>query len=416
VKKTVLMSFLLFSMTVCPDALAISLNEFIATATKDYTLGFQNEKIKFLRASSSNTPFLHAIEFRTRTNEFDIDKQRYTLRLRPNGWGEARDGEKVYHITLKYNEAQHELLLSKALKMRYLTIIDFLHSNAHLELERNLMVLYEDKINVLKKSVNNLDFDAKDLIDAEDEGLQIQLDLITIENKIVNIEDEIRRHISTQGPIEFDIANMADHRLIESVMGKRNPGTGRDNIHLRNAALSSELAQGRYNLEKSENRRFIHYFETNFDMEDRNELDRALSLELGFVIPIVNPNRLDMNRRKMTSIREKRRYEDRKREIAEKKTITLRDLKRLIKQYDILTRKRESGKTESSLKTYLRIDGVDPLILLKLKESMLKTDITLEKINRRIYTKYIELLDISGKLIQKPIINYLSRNLGQVGS
>jgi len=224
--KTAILFYFLLAASVCSHAGTISMNEFLETAKTDYTLGFQKEKIDFLKSSSSNTPFLNAIELRTRTNRYDINRQRYTVRLRPNGWGEAKIGKKVYDITLKYNESQHQRLYNDALKSRYLIMIDLLHNRALIDVERSLMVLYEDKINVLKKSVSNLDFDARDLIEAEDRVIGLQLDLINRENDIANIEDEIRRIIPIQGPITLDMKMMAGHQMITLMMDKlpENPG------------------------------------------------------------------------------------------------------------------------------------------------------------------------------------------------
>jgi hypothetical protein len=413
--KTVILFYFLLAASVCSHAGTISMNEFLESAKTDYTLGFQKEKINFLKSSSSNTPFLNAIELRTRTNRYDINRQRYTVRLRPNGWGEGKIGKKVYDITLEYNESQHQLLYNDALKRRYLIMIDLLHNRALIDVERSLMVLYEDKINVLKKSVSNLDFDARDLIEAEDKVIGLQLDLINRENDIANIEDDIRRIIPVEGPITLDMKMMAGHGMITLMMDKLPEKPGEKNIHLKTARMSAELAREQYNLEKVENRRYVRYLEANYDMEEQNELERALSLEIGVTLPIVNPNRLDINRRKMDSLREKRRYEYRKRDIAEDMITTLRSLKRLLAQYDVLNGKKETSKAESSLETYMGVEGADPLILLKFKESMLKTDIALEKINNRIYTKYIDLLDISGKLVEQPAKNYLCAGAQETG-
>jgi len=165
-----------------------------------------------------------------------------------------------------------------------------------------------------------------------------------------------------------------------------------------------------FNLAKAERKRYIDFLEANYDMEEQNELNRALSLEIGISLPIVNPNRLEINRGMQDSLDEKLRYEEEKRNVAKQIIINSQELKGLLDQYAVLSGKRRSGMAGSSLEAYLGIEGFDPLALLEFKESILKTDIALEKINYQIYTKYIELLDISGKLIEKPIINYLSEN------
>ena len=83
----------------------------------------------------------------------------------------------------------------------------------------------------------------------------------------------------------------------------------------------------------------------------------------------------------------------------------------MISQYDVLLEKKEASKAQSSFDIYRRMNGVSPLILLKLKESILKTDISIETITRHVYEKYIRLLDISGNLSAKPLKNYLSPDM-----
>ena len=66
------------------------------------------------------------------------------------------------------------------------------------------------------------------------------------------------------------------------------------------------------------------------------------------------------------------------------------------------------------MKTYRHLEGVDPLILLKMKESILERDISLGKIQYQLYTKYVELFDVMGKLSEKPLRNYLASTQEQV--
>jgi hypothetical protein len=134
-------------------------------------------------------------------------------------------------------------------------------------------------------------------------------------------------------------------------------------------------------------------------------------LRVGVMLPIVNRNRLDIDRRKITSLREKSDYENLKREIAGDITFFRRDLERSMKQYDILLERQAASNAKSSLEVFQRIEGTHPLKLLKMKKSMLRTEVALTKMKRRIFRKYINLLDVSGKLAEKPLRNHLSTNL-----
>jgi len=389
----------------------LSISRFVATADHDERLTYQAEKISFLKQSSSNTPFLNEVELRTRIDEFASDKQRYAIRLKPNGWGESRDGQIVYHATLAYNEAQQDFFLNEALRDRYTVVIDYLNNQQLIALNEALMALYEDRVNVLKQSGGDLAFDPNDLIDAENEIIQLELELINLKNKTVTITDEIRKRIPVEAPILFDTADMIGIKGIETVLTTIGPVVEKEHVFLKEARIKAELSDAWYQLEKSENRKYISFIEAAYDTDDRNDFEKAVTLQFGIAIPFINPNRLDANRRKLESLKDKNDYLNLKVEVTQDVIRLSRDEKRLIHQHEVLTKKLENSKTRSSFDMYRKMDGVSPLILLKLRESILKTDITMAKIMSQIYEKYIRLLAVSGKLTEKPLKNYLSSNL-----
>jgi hypothetical protein len=388
----------------------IAISWFLTTAENDETLIYQNEKISFLKQSSSNTPFLNEVEFRTKIDKFESDRQSYAIRLKPNGWGEARDGEIVYHTTLKYNQTQRDLLLNNALKKRYDIVLDYLHHKQMIVLNEALLILHEERMSVLKQSTDDINFNLNELIDAENDMIQSELNLINLKNAIVNIEDKIRRSITVADAILFDTGGMIGIGQIERMVESINMAEEHEHVHLEEARLNWELAGAMYRLEQSESRRYLTFIEAAYNMDNRYEFDKSVSIEFGISIPIVNPNRLDTNRRTLNTLKAVSDYANLKREMTEKTTIFSRDIKRLISQYKVLQEKKEGSRSQSSLDIYRRMSGVSPLVLLKLKESVLKTDIAIQKITHQIYEKYLNFLDISGKLSEKPLRNYLSDN------
>jgi outer membrane protein TolC len=385
--------------------------EFLSSAAQDPTLHFQNEKVDYLNGSRPNTPLVREVEFRARIDEFQESQQRYGVRFSPTGWGETRNGRRVYKARLEYNEAQYELLLNKALKRRYRMLIDFVRTRDLLELNRELMAIAEDRLDIKRKSIDDLDSDPTALLAAEDDIIQLQLDTIDLENSVRDLEDEIQTAMGADGPVSLDSVDLIDIDAVkQSIEGFSHPPEG-ENIHIRRAQLSTDLAQNRYNLEKAENRRYLSFLQFDYEMDERRDFEEAMILRFGIMIPIVNQNRLDIDRRKIASLREKSDYENLRREIAGDITFFLRDLERSIKQYDILLGRKAASNAESSLEIFKRIEGTNPLKLLKMKKSILKTEVAITKMKRRILRKYINLLDVSGKLSEKPLRNRLSTNL-----
>ncbi|CAN2041950.1 Outer membrane efflux protein [Candidatus Magnetomoraceae bacterium gMMP-15] len=401
-------------VVICPRAFAgksfISMSRYLNTAFQDDTLIFQNEKISFLKNSSSNTPFLNEIEFRMNIDEFESDKQKYAIRFKPNGWGEAKNGKYMYNKTLQYNKAMYDLLLNQALKDRYNIIIDYIYNRQMISLNEELTVLYEDRVNVLKQSADDLNFNPNDLIDAENDIIRLELDLINLKNETVNIEDEIRQNLPGTKAVNFDTARMISIQGMEKIIAATRL-TEQKNVYLEYNRLNAALANARYELEKSENRKYLSFIETAYDTDDRDEFEKAFSIQFGISIPFINPNRLDTNLRKLSSLEAQSKYVMMQKKMTENSSILLRDVSRLIKQYSVLNAKKTQSKAKSFFDIYRRMEGANPLILLKLKESLLKTDISMQKITRRIYKKYINFMDISGKLSEKPLKNYLSDNL-----
>jgi len=115
-----------------------------------------------------------------------------------------------------------------------------------------------------------------------------------------------------------------------------------------------------------------------------------------------------MNRRKVTYMKERLKYDEEKRAISEQRTSLIRSLDRLIDQYSILAANKHNSDADVSFKAYLTMDGMDPLNLLKIKEALIKSEMQLVKTGFNIRNRFIELLDLTGQLSQKPVKNYMA--------
>ncbi len=371
----------------------------------------QREKLAFLHSSSANTPLLKEIEFRTETNQFEIDKQKYSIRFKPIGWGEAASGEKLYALSINSSQVDYDGLLNLSLVNRYQLIVDHIWENTLLDLTQKLQILNKDKIIVLKKSVNHLDFDFNELVDAEDENINLQLDQITQINKIFNIEDEVRRSLPDLSEFHFHSGELIDIRQISNIISEIKATPTTDNVILKNSHLKVQIADAKFEMELAENRDYLSFIKFEYDNEEQEDFDKAISVGFGIRIPFLNPNQLDINRRKLAAIEAKGEFRNLKIKTTDDITILIRALKRLMQQYQVVKGIKERNSVAPSLSLYKKMKGINPLILLKLKESMLKNEMSLAKIIHRIYSKYIELLNVSGKLTEKPLKNYLSNQL-----
>jgi hypothetical protein len=79
-----------------------------------------------------------------------------------------------------------------------------------------------------------------------------------------------------------------------------------------------------------------------------------------------------------------------------------------IRRYERFHEKMQSGGGNRHYHVWQGTEGADPMILLKIRESVLKKQIGTTKLFFEIFRGYTDLLDVSGKLLEKPLRNYLT--------
>jgi hypothetical protein len=382
----------------------LSVSAFLKTARYDGALEQADEKCAFLSTASSNTPYIEEIEFRTATEDFRATDQKYRLRVRPSGWGETAAGEDLFHTTVAQTEAQRDLILHQALTARYVIVVDYIHARTELALHHKRELLEQDRRTVLRNSIDAIGFDVKDLIEVEDDLIQLQIMRPELENRLYTLGATIEQYAGPHDEVDFNAGSLLPVSDIERIIGQvdgDNTNTP-DNINLKAQWLRVERDRCRYELEKSQSRRYVSFLEASYDNKDREHAREAYSIELGIELPFVNSDRLDINQRKLAYLTEKSRYEEAKHLLERERQVLQQDLTRLIAHYNRIT---EGGMSEAG---YRHAAGLDPLVVLKIQESRVLREAALNDLRHDIYRTYVELLDVTGTLSRRPIRNYLS--------
>ncbi len=406
----------LFICLIHTHAQTVSIGAFLATAEKDVSVGAQKEKVEFLEGSSKNMPVIDDIEVRIRNEAYQFDEQRYSLRVEPRGIGETKAGRDLYRTRTGYNRQRKELLITRALKDRYSLVVELLAKECMLQLQKELVVLYEDKLKVLEQKSGDLKFDLTDLIRVENKLTRFKFENIERERSVNRLKKEIGGYLSREDFTAFDTAGFVTVKSISEWIEKNNFSLDTNNVYLKYDRLNFQLAENRLNLETAEGRRYISFFEFGYDHgrmkeeldEKTPERNEAFIMNLGIRIPYINTDRHDINRRKLTYLSDKEDYLELKRELKERMEKDVGDIKVLVSQYSFLDARGSDVNAESSLKRYMEMEGVDPLILLEIRESIIENDIQKEKIKFDILRNYIRVIDVTGQLSQKPHRNYLS--------
>ncbi len=394
----------------------------ILSALDDGDLKDQKKNIAYLEGSSGNMPIIDDIELRFRNRAYEFDRQRYSIRIEPRGIGETRASKNFYKTTVNHQKQKKNVLENEFITDQYIRIIKLLNLEAMHDLHDELITLYKDRIKVLQKQMENMKCDLKDIIKEEDILTRLSFRNKERERRIKGMKEKIVKDLKLESFSTFDTSGFVGIENINKEIDTTSFTINKNNVYLKYDRLDFQRAKSRYNLENAEGRRYISYLEFSYDhgerideLNRRNDgkdynLNRAYLLELGIRIPYINVDRHDIHRRKLSYLRAKEDYKTVKRKLEKQMEKDVEDIKLLVSQHNFHIARKNDVKAESSLKKYLEIDGVDPLILLSIRESIIKNDIELEKIKFDIFRNYIRILETSGKISEKPLRNYLSRN------
>ena len=390
------------------DKEKLTIDSFVMTAENDLKLQNQRELTRYLKGAPSSTPYIDRMEFRTETEEFDLEKQKYSLRFYPKGWGETRYTKQVTELASQSCRTEQLNYYNTALKMRYDLVLDYLEASSMIDLKKQLATVCEDRIHVLnKKSAGSLSFDISELIAAEELLTELRLELVGLENKITCLKHQISVAANSQMPVAFDRRRLIEISAIEKKIHELPQETTLNNVKLEDQKNKMDLANSKYRLEQAKNRDYLSYFEVAYDSDDYDDAQKACSIEVAIKLPFINSDRDGVNRKKVNYMKERLQYNEERRALVEKRISLTRVLDRLIQQHTLLSANKKNSNAEISFKAYLKMDGMDPLNLLKIKESIIKSDIQLEKTGFNIRYRFIALMNIMGKLPEKPFKNHI---------
>ena len=131
---------------------------------------------------------------------------------------------------------------------------------------------------------------------------------------------------------------------------------------------------------------------------------------LAVTIPITNPNKEDVARDKLNGIERQGQLEQFKAEEKSKRLNAAAYLDLHLSHYQKLDSLITSVKNRKMSVLTGLANNYDPVIELKYNEKLIQLELLKVKIKNKTLLQYIDYLDISGKLHQRPLINYLSNN------
>jgi len=408
--KNIQFSILLFLMTI-PCYAQLSTTEILSSAKNGKAIEFQKKKMDYLKNNSATLPWIDEIDIRTETHDLDLSEQEFSVRVTPNTKKEREKQKSLQESNIAINAADEKILISEYLQERYNLVVDVYHFQKLKELKEGFTALYEDRLRVLKRSMTLPSFDVNDLIEAEDEMQELEKDMFELDEGLNIAAQFIEEWTGIKSVIEFEDDKFIDLERVMSIARGLRMDPSDTHVKLMKWQLNLEHTLREIDLEKTQDKKWIDFFQVKYGGRNSPEFRENLSFGLGTTIPLKRSEQLKINELELERIIQENNYIQIKEELTKTMERTRLEMESQYRLYQLIQTQLENSQAELVLQQYQKIAGASPIAMLKLKEMDMKKELELFKIQQNIYRLYISLLDVSGRMGHPPLKNYLSNDL-----
>jgi len=368
----------------------ISLDEFLKNSITPYLSTTPSSSIRF------KPSWLDQIDFRTQTDEFEPDRQQYTFRFTPSSAGVRKAQKRLFQLSEEQALDEQNNLQWNYIEETYEAILDLYELSRKIAIKEELLSVLSDKEQVYTK-----------LIQA---GQSLPKEWISTQQAIAQLQVEIFQHkewlqtLSTpEQTIDWSSLVAADSiaRLVERLNKADNFVFDKKTRSLDIQIIDSEIQ-----LKKAEGRKIFDFFQVEYRGPTDKTLEEKVSLTAAFQFPFSNKRKLQV----ATLAIEK--------EIAQEKAMARQEwnehrVQKLIQRLQLHTKelafRQEVEDQQNQQASALIQDAVTtPLLALGQQEKALERQLDLLKVELQIYHTYLDYLELTERLYQLPLQNYLS--------
>ncbi|MEQ1745948.1 MAG: TolC family protein [Saprospiraceae bacterium] len=386
----------------------LAVGNILAAAQQDAVVLAQAGHIAYARTVNPQLPLVNQVSLRSQTDRLELERQRYAVRVSLNGFRQIRAEQNVQRADLFVAESRQRNLLHAALAERYETLIAYRQAEREIDLCRQLSLVFQDKIAVLKaRAAYAGDADLEELIEAEYDLDENALRLMEAEQALQESREmlvlftpgaETGSELDTTGFLTPNRLLFAATTVGEQVVN--HPGL------IENTAKAAR-AEAQYQAEKARSQQLLDFVQVRHDNRPSEPLSRDISFAIGINLPFRGTSAYKMAELKI----EKNAAETALAEEQADAARRVREAKARLAALDTRYRQATQLLFDNQSVFTLRQAGAgiaaDPMVLLRAKELVLKRQQRLLDIEADMYAQYLNLLDWSGQLSVEPLMNYL---------
>lgn len=392
----------------------ITIEEFLYSAYQEPQLKSFDAQYDFLNDKKTyRLGPIQKLELRTESNQLDRTRQDYGLRINPANPFEIKRTNQYFKGYQELLRLDRERTLKELLFARYEVVIGWVYYQEIRDLKEEDKKNTEKLLSILEGQRYSGFFDAEDYIELKME----QVDkVIELEETFFEIDNQKRRvdaHYSEARlkQIDWPVTEIISLEKLEKVVDSVFSAELRaGEVAYREKQI--DLANREWQLEKANiNMGFI---QTQYQQWRTEQNRRPWSISLGITVPIFNPNKGDMTKRKLEMLEAEGEFNTAKNDQQAGLEISREKIKSLIKRYREMQVMTENLNVGAVATTLQQIKDSNPMAVVRMQNNLIKLKTMTARLRQEIYLSYIEFLSYAEVLQQQPVRNFLSSDLNQI--
>ena len=411
-----------------------------------------------------NTKLWDKLELRYQLDGFSFAKHDFELRMSPKTFGESSADKERADAVRNYEKARFGVERSLLLYDRYERGVRYVMRKKINEINKQLLQVNADRIEVLHMKSGSASFNAEDLMSTLEKSATIKADLLSdstalrdaelkmkiwvpdfegveLDSSFLPTMDELAQNLSNGVEVNenFPLVAMArGKRDSEVAQAKQDVSKGRDYISHIGIGYSLQIeslmekykdldaydvtGSGAYKDYKDEWVKKTGCSASDLtlctdvanilvpDKDSRKTADKFF-VNLAFRLPFFDSGKDSDLKLQVAKLDAESDYLADVRDINQKVARLTEEVLALIGQWKVQKEFVEQVGASGFMEQFARNAGSDPLLLLRAKESALESDMKAVKLEYDIFARYLELLNYAGILARENSVNHLREAL-----
>lgn len=405
-----LVLFCIFFFSCCSLSAQSGFGTFIRAAKNAPAVSMFDLQVEYLNSKPYRLAPVQKLEFRTETNQLDLVRQEYALRVNPSNPWELHQNNRYFKELKSSIELEKGIILKEVLIERYTLIIELVTYAGLRDLAQRKLELTQTSLAMLEKQQLSGYFDGEDYVDLKLEEMDKSVD---VDEAAYEAENAIRKVSSifpeaAQSAKNWNITEVVSIEQIEKLLDSLQTAMP-EATSLSYYQKKIDLADREYRLERNNiNFGYIQAKYQDFRIEQGR---KPWSIGLGVNIPVFNPNKGDMTKRRLESIESQQELKEAKLEMNKDQVRLREQLRDLITSHRRIEDKIKALNISSLARTLNTIQKSNPVAGVRFQGNLIKLEELALKLKQNILITYTEWLASTDALQQLPLTNYLSRNL-----